>query len=190
MKRAVILHGTEGTPESNWFPWLKTELEKRGYEVWVPQLPDAEEPDAAKWTKFLLESNWDFSDNLLIGHSAGAVEILKLLPHMANGIKVKTAVLVASFTEDLAQEPNWLMLKNLFNEPFDFDADKSAADKFLFVHASDDPYCDPKQAIYLAEQVSGEYIELSSGQHFSQSLNPAFSAFPQLLELLEVRNVL
>ena len=34
-----ILHGTEGHPGENWFPWLKQELEQKGYNVIVPQFP-------------------------------------------------------------------------------------------------------------------------------------------------------
>lgn len=39
MKNAIIIHGTEGYPEENWFPWLKNELELIGYNVIVPQFP-------------------------------------------------------------------------------------------------------------------------------------------------------
>lgn len=39
MKNAFIFHGTEGYPEENWFPWLKQELEKIGYKVYVPHFP-------------------------------------------------------------------------------------------------------------------------------------------------------
>jgi hypothetical protein len=41
MKNAIILHGTDNTPEGNWFRWLEKELERRDYKVWLPQLPDA-----------------------------------------------------------------------------------------------------------------------------------------------------
>ena len=39
MKNVIIIHGTEGYPEENWFPWLKKNLEERGYNVTVPQFP-------------------------------------------------------------------------------------------------------------------------------------------------------
>jgi predicted alpha/beta-fold hydrolase len=32
-----IFHGTEGHPKENWFPWLKSELEAKDYNVIVPQ---------------------------------------------------------------------------------------------------------------------------------------------------------
>ena len=36
---AIIIHGSYGNPNENWFPWLKMELEKIGYKVFVPVLP-------------------------------------------------------------------------------------------------------------------------------------------------------
>lgn len=41
MKKVYIIHGWEGYPEENWLPWLKLELESGGFEVNVPQMPEA-----------------------------------------------------------------------------------------------------------------------------------------------------
>lgn len=191
MKRAVILHGTEATPQDNWFPWLKAELEKQDYTVWVPQLPNAATPNAARYTEFLLQAGWDFDGNLLIGHSAGAVEILHLLQHLPPAQTVKTAVLAGAFTEAITEDPEWYRkLHELFLEPYDYARIKSRADHFLFVHGSDDPYCDPKNAQWLAGQVGGDYVEIPNGQHFSVSLGAEYKEFPQLLTLLTTHKLL
>jgi len=44
MKKVLIAHGKEGYPEEGWFPWLKLQLEEKGFTIFVPQLPDAEKP--------------------------------------------------------------------------------------------------------------------------------------------------
>ena len=33
VKRVFVVHGWDGHPAEGWFPWLKKELEKRGYLV-------------------------------------------------------------------------------------------------------------------------------------------------------------
>jgi hypothetical protein len=45
MKNAKIFHGTGCSPDSYWFPYLKNALERRGYQVSVPLLPDTDFPD-------------------------------------------------------------------------------------------------------------------------------------------------
>ena len=37
-----IFHGTGGYPKENWFPWLKQQLEIKGFNVTVPQFPTPE----------------------------------------------------------------------------------------------------------------------------------------------------
>ncbi len=44
MKRVIIVHGWEASPEGGWRPWLRKELEDRGFEVHVPAMPDTNNP--------------------------------------------------------------------------------------------------------------------------------------------------
>ena len=48
MKRVFIIHGWTGKPEGDWFPWLKQELETKGFQVQIPEMPDTEKPKKVK----------------------------------------------------------------------------------------------------------------------------------------------
>lgn len=167
MKNALLLHGTDATPDSNWFESLKNLLEKRGYEVWVPQLPDAHQPDSRKYNDFLLKSDWEFNnDSLLVGHSSGAVEVLALLQALPPGTLIETAVLVGSFRGDLG----WDSLKDLIKEPLDLDNVKTKAKKFIVIHSDNDPFCPLDDAKYYTEKLDAELIIVPGAEHFTPSL--------------------
>lgn len=183
--KAVILHGTGSSPESNWFPWTKVELEKLGYEVYVPKLPGADFPDIEQYLKFLLNSEWDFNENLIIGHSSGAVAILGLLQALPRATIVDTAILVGAFTERLAEDPKWEKTKGMFKKSFDFQKIKHKARNFIFIHSDNDPYCPIDQAQFLHRQVGGEFIILPGGQHFAAHLDPKYKRFPKLIEIIK-----
>ena len=184
MKRAVILHGTSGNPSINWLPWLKDQLENDGYTVWVPQLPNPVRPNRFTYEEFLKSANWDFSENLLVGHSSGATTILNLMstdwfPH------IKSAVFVGTFlNEDLTKNTDWYedgQFDNLF-PPKGFDAEKikPKADHFYFLHSDDDPYCELKPAEDLAKELGATFKVEPHKQHFSAGLKEV----PEVLELL------
>ena len=42
MKNYIVLHGSFGSKDGNWFPWIKEQLENRNKEVVVPQMPVGE----------------------------------------------------------------------------------------------------------------------------------------------------
>jgi predicted alpha/beta hydrolase family esterase len=180
--KALILHGTGSNHNNNWFPWAKKELEQIGYEVWVPDLPQADHPNVKRYNEFLLESDWDFKDNLIIGHSSGAVEILGLLQALPEEVRIHTAILIGSFTEELTNDPEWKQLKGLFEEPFDFATIKQKAEQFI---SDDDPYCPIKEAEYLCKRVGGEFIKFTGMGHFSYHLDPKFVKFPELIEIIK-----
>jgi len=193
LKKAVLLHGTSGSPESNWLPWLKTQLTYRNYRVWVPNLPGNEMPNWQVYNDFLLDSDWDFTDNLVIGHSSGAVAVLNLLqdnrcPRIEAGVLVSpwTDTAKANLDHDgLTRE----RFKNLFPPSgFNFELLKQKADDFLILHGDNDPYCPLDQARWLATRTNAELTIITNGGHLNR--NSGFSELPQLVSLLETRSLL
>ena len=80
MKRAIIVHGWDGFPEEAWFPWLKRELEARGFTVDVPQMPEAATPKIDLWVPALAQAvGAPDVELVLIGHSIGVQTILRYL---------------------------------------------------------------------------------------------------------------
>jgi predicted alpha/beta hydrolase family esterase len=182
MKRSVILHGTDGKPESNWFMWLRGKLEAEGYEVWVPELPGNHTPNREVYDNFLFGQGWDFTDNLVIGHSSGAVEVLNLLMD-ERCPKVKMAVMVGAWSGGLPMgyEEGNMQFVNLFpEEGFDFELMKSKAEKIAFFHGDDDPYCPLEQAEFLAEKLDASLTVIPNGGH----LGTAYTEFPELWNLI------
>jgi predicted alpha/beta hydrolase family esterase len=182
VKNALILHGTENTPEGNWFRWLENELQQRSYSVWLPQLPDARLPDAKKYNQFLLNHGFDFNGGtILIGHSSGAVEILNLLQELPDGIKIKAAFLIGAFKGPLGKESR----SALFPKPFNFPKIKSHCGKFIFIHSDNDPYCPLSDAEFLSEKLEGKLVIEPGQGHFNLETGPQYKKFPLLLELID-----
>jgi len=181
MKNAIILHGTANTPDGNWFRWLESELKKQGYEVWVPQLPDSEMPNAQKYNQLLLSSGFDYNEKtIMVGHSSGAVAILNLLQELPEQVRIKAAFLVGAFKGPLGKETR----SELFPKPFDFAKIKDHCSEFIFIHSDNDPYCPLSDAEFLAEQLGGK-LEIKKGQgHFNLETGPQYKRFPYLLELI------
>ena len=188
MKRAVFLHGTSGDPLHHWWPWLKAEFEKSGYEVWAPLLPDNDRPNDMTYWKFLASQNWDFHDNVLVGHSSGATTVLNLLAR-EEFPQVKAAVLVGAFlNEDLTSKSadfdHTDQFADLFPaDGFDWQVIQRKAEKFYFVHGNDDPYCSYADAVETCETLGGEMITIQNGGHLSTRFG--VTELPQLVNSLQ-----
>lgn len=183
MTKYLILHGTDSSPEANWFMWLKGKLLGQGNKVWLPQLPNPEKPNAKTYNDFLL-NNEDFiidSSTVLIGHSSGAVEILSLLDNLPKETVVKAAIFVSAFKDDL----EWDALAGLFEEPFNFENIKSHCNRFIFIHSDNDPYVPLEHAEFLSKKLSGELGIMEGQGHFNTELNPEYKYFPELLDIID-----
>jgi len=135
----------------------------------------------------LLSSGWDFRDNLIIGHSSGAVAILGLLEALADETEINTAVLVGVFRGDLG----WDSLKDL-NINFDYSKIKTKAKQFIIIHSDNDPHCPPEGAKWVAKQLGVDIKVFPGMKHFSYSKDsaheaggPSFKQFPELLQIIK-----
>lgn len=193
MKKAVLLHGTDGSPKKIWFPWLKHQLEENGYEVFAPELPQNHTPNKIVYDKFLKNSGWDFANNILVGHSSGATTALNLLSSDWFP-KVKATVLVGAFLNERllkSVSPDWYdsrQFECLFKDEYDAGVLKVKGGKIYFVHGSDDPYCSIDDAKDLCNQVEGTFITIPNGGHLSASWNT--TEVPQIIDQLKVDSVL
>ena len=192
MKRAVILHGTDGSPTVLvWQDWLRSQLEVNGYEMFFPQLPECHTPNLELYNAFLRDSGWDFEDNIIVGHSSGATTVLHLLqqewfPH------VKAAVLVGTFlNERLLNAASWYepgQFDKLFVDTLKLEKINNKAGAFYFVHGDDDPYCDYGEARELSNQLKGTFITLPGAGHIAKS--SYITELPELMEKMRQDGVL
>ena len=181
MKNALILHGTGADSSSNWFPWLKEKLEKKGYKVWVPELPNTTNPNAAVNTKYVLDS-WKFDkDSIVVGHSSGAVLILYILQNLPQNITIDRAFLISAFKDDLG----WPNLKNLFSELLDWNKIKKQAQKIVLLHSDNDPYVPLDHAKFIAKKLNAELIVKKGQGHFNLEVGAEYAQFPTLLKIIE-----
>lgn len=161
MKNALILHSAANNSRGNWFPWLKKELEKKGYTVWVPDLPNADNPKVTTWLEHIFSNrNWKFTkESIIIGHSAGATFILRLLEKLPKDVKIHAAILVAGPVELGTKKDYFPYKEDLVKAPFHWEKIKESCGKFYFIHSDNDLYeCGIDQGKILHQHLGGELV--------------------------------
>ncbi|MBM3209715.1 alpha/beta fold hydrolase [Candidatus Shapirobacteria bacterium] len=190
MKNALILHGAGNNSQGNWFPWLKSKLEKRGYKVWSPDLPNSDEPRTEDWLNAIFSNKeWQFNeDSAIIGHSAGATLVLRILERLPEGVRINKAILVAGVVE-LGTLPEFFQYKRgLVEKPFAWEKIKKSAKEFYFIHSEYDPYqCGTDQGKIMQKHLGGKLIIKPDEGHFNLEMGEKYRRFPFILEILEER---
>lgn len=182
MKNAIILHGISSNPDHFWFPYVKLELEKRGYEVWVPQLPQPDAPKIEIQLPFILEYGKFSKDTVLIGHSSGASLILSILENLPT--QIHQAILVSGFLLRGGQRPATIVKDE--NE-YDWNKMKSNAKNIIIMNSDNDPWgCDDMQGRKMFDHLGGtQMIRHGEGHMGSDLYNQPYKEFPLLIKLVE-----
>lgn len=141
MKRIIIVHGWGGSPDDNWLPWLKIELEKLGYEVIAPSMPDTDNPVIEKWVSKLAEVvGAPNAETYLIGHSIGCQTIMRYLETVS--ISIGGAIFVAGWfnLENLETEEEKAIAEPWIKTLIDINKIKSVLPKSTLVISDNDDY--------------------------------------------------
>ncbi|MFH1210339.1 MAG: alpha/beta hydrolase [archaeon] len=168
VKRVFIVHAWEAHPEDEWYPWLKKELEKKGFYVEVPEMPNTDEPEINAWISFLREKvgNPD-SETFFVGHSIGCQAILRYLESLPSDAKVGGAVFVAGWfhltnLESEAEETAkpWLETK------IDFAKVKKHTKNFVAIHSDNDFWVPLGDAKIFEEKLKAKIVIKHKMGHF------------------------
>jgi len=177
-KRAFIIHGYQSYPEEAWLPWLKSELEKRGYEASVPSMPDPARPIISEWISFITKQVGE-PDNktVMIGHSLGCQAVLRYLETLGEaGKSVRKTVLVAgvfptgmSPAEADAKTGGNEALRLWFTIGVNPKVVKKAAGECTVILSDDDPYIPIEKALAAFQANLDAKIIIESGKgHFNE----------------------
>ncbi len=179
-----IFHGTEGHPQENWFPWLKSELEAMGHNVFVPQFPSPPIVPAkiSEWFDVLRNYEQHIDENtIFIGHSLGGVFTLRVLEKLEH--PVKGAFLVGT---PLGIKPllNYDRDNAFSGFEFDWENIKNKSQNFYVFHSDNDPYVSLANGEQLAQNLAVEMTFVPNAGHFNAKAG--YFKFPELLEKLQL----
>lgn len=179
MNNYIIIHGSFGSKNGNWFPWLKQELEKQNKNVKVPQMPvGVGNQNFENWSNVL--NKMDINENtIIIAHSIAPIFVCKYL--ITNKIKVKKLIFVCGFNNyfginkdfDLVNAPmyieNYVDVKNFCKDITCF-------------YSDNDPYVKFEVEKEFADTVSNKQYVIKNGGHINSETG--YTRFEEVLIVL------
>jgi len=141
MKRIFIVHRWSGGANDDWRPWLKSELENLGYQVFNLTMPDTHTPVIEKWVSHLAkEVGTPDEETFFVGHSIGCQAILRYLETVDK--KVGGAFFVAGWFDlaNMEDEEVKEIARPWIETKIDLEkVKKNLSKSFLFI-SDNDPY--------------------------------------------------
>jgi len=155
----ILLHGYTSSPEGDFHPWLKRELESRGYKVSIPKLPNSNNPDIMEQVDYVLKNEKFDENTVLLGHSLGAVVALKVAEQLKT--KIKKLVLAAGFSQPGFKDHE-MPFEKKFPSKFDFNKIKNNAKDVIILRAKNDSAVPAERADKLKEKIGGKIIDFTA----------------------------
>lgn len=176
MKNALILHAWQNGSDAHWYPWLKTELESRGYTAYLPKIPtmDTLTPDLKTQMDFI-EKTIPFSDDfIVIGHSLGSLLAMRL----AEKYKFSKLFLVAGWDFDDLTVEHQSYWPNKLNHALI----KKNVKEIYVTSSENDPYMTAFSMEEMSKRLGAKLITVPSAGHFTDKFG--ITELPKLLSYI------
>lgn len=199
----VIIHGSFGNPQENWFPQLKENLLALGQKVLTPKFPcdDWDNITNAGKNSKSVHQNLDQWMNVFekkvfpiikneqicfIGHSLSPLFIL----HIASKYKlnIDSAIFVSPFLRDIERNDLWqfgVVNKSFYKTDFDFKKLKKRIPESYVLYSESDPYVNTKFFKEFGNKMDSSMIRIKKAGHLNASVN--LNEFPLVYELCKSR---
>ncbi len=175
-----IIHGSFGSPEKHWLPWLKNTITNMGYECFTPTFPIPPEQIFSNWEKVLdeyLENGKINENSTIITHSLGGIFTVKYL--LKHNIKIKKLITVAGFNNLKVDDEN-LDLENFYVKDEELSRIRDLVSERYSIYSKDDPEVPFEVACHFAEEIGAVSKEVDGRGHFTRK-----SGCTELEEILE-----
>lgn len=177
MEKYIILHGSFGSANGNWFPWLKRVLEEKGNEVILPQMPvGVGIQNYDSWAEVMDEFEID-NETIIIAHSIAPIFVCKYL--INKKIKVKKLIFVCGFNNYLGIDPDF----DSVNEPMfidNYQDVKNYCDNIVCYYSDNDPYVKFEAEKKFADGISSKQYIIKNGGHINSE-----TGYDKFVEILE-----
>lgn len=180
LPKIIIIHGNHGgTGQDAWIPWLKIELENRGFEVQAPTFPDNEQAKMSVWLPYLARELKADENTILVGWSSGAVAALRF----AEQHRLRGSVLIGACHTDLGDEME--KISGYYTAPWNWEAIRNNQDWIAQFASTDDPVIPIDENRFIAQQLQSEYQEFTDKKHFGWP--DLMLEFPEVLDAISRR---
>ena len=189
MKKVIAVHGWDATSKSDFFPWLKKELEKRKIWNYFPDMPNTARPEINAWIGFLKKNIKEINEEtIIIGHSIGCQAVLRYMEILPVKIKIRKIILVAPWMkldeETIKEEGDEVIeiARPWVETPIDWKKVKSHCKDFICIFSDNDPYVPLSNMELFKEKLNAKCLTLKNRHHFDEG-NGIFE-LPEILKFI------
>lgn len=173
----IIIHGSFGSKDGNWFPWLKEQLVQKNKQVIVPQMPvGVGNQNFENWSNVLNKLNVT-ENTVIIAHSIAPIFVCKYL--ITNKIKVKKLIFVCGFNNYLGIDHNF----DTVNKPMfidNFEDVKKYCSNIICYYSDNDPYIKYEIEKEFADKLTKNQYIIKNGGHINAETG--YTKFEEILE--------
>jgi len=179
----LLLHGSFGSPFSNWIPYLRKEIETKNLEVYTPDFPiGIKYQNYENWSKLLktyVEADIINENTVIFAHSIAPVFISKFL--VENKIKVKRLIFVCGFNNYFGINDDYDIVNRsmYFNNLSDI---RNYCSDIVCFYSDNDPYVKYESEKEFADSITKNQIMISGGGHLNSE--SGYDKFTELLKFL------